>query len=199
MKMSCNGCRVLRKGCNDNCSIRPCLAWLKTPVAQANATVFLAKFYGRAGLLKLLSSAPLQLRPAVFRSLLYEASGRIVNPIHGSVGLLWSGGWQHCQAAVDAVLTGEPIPKVSACFGGGGEEAIKAGDIRHLSKEAAAGHHRAVKHRKRFKRSGARRVGEMEARGMSMEMPEMISSGKGRKEVEDDSFGVELELTLGSK
>ncbi|XP_074573434.1 LOB domain-containing protein 40-like [Curcuma longa] len=89
MRMSCNGCRVLRKGCGDACSIRPCLQWIKSPDAQANATVFLAKFYGRAGLMNLIGAAPDHLRPAVFRSLLYEACGRIVNPIYGSVGLLW--------------------------------------------------------------------------------------------------------------
>ena len=49
MRLSCNGCRVLRKGCSDACTIRPCLQWIKSPDAQANATVFLAKFYGRAG------------------------------------------------------------------------------------------------------------------------------------------------------
>ncbi|RCV26753.1 hypothetical protein SETIT_5G271800v2 [Setaria italica] len=91
MRMSCNGCRVLRKGCSDTCTctIRPCLQWIKTPEAQANATVFLAKFYGRAGLLNLLAAAPADhLRPVVFRSLLYEACGRIVNPVYGSVSLL---------------------------------------------------------------------------------------------------------------
>ncbi|BAD73141.1 seed specific protein Bn15D17A-like [Oryza sativa Japonica Group] len=108
MRMSCNGCRVLRKGCSEGCTIRPCLQWIKTPEAQANATVFLAKFYGRAGLLNLLAAGPDHLRPAVFRSLLYEACGRIVNPIYGSVGLLWSGQWQACQAAVEAVLKGHP-------------------------------------------------------------------------------------------
>lgn len=43
---------------------------------------------------------------AIFRSLLYEACGRIINPIYGSVGLLWSGNWAQCQAAVDSVLKG---------------------------------------------------------------------------------------------
>ncbi|XP_074579076.1 protein WHAT'S THIS FACTOR 9, mitochondrial-like [Curcuma longa] len=43
MKMSCNGRRVLRKGCSEKCRFRRCLQWI-------NATVFLAKFYGRAGL-----------------------------------------------------------------------------------------------------------------------------------------------------
>ncbi|GJM89930.1 hypothetical protein PR202_ga06160 [Eleusine coracana subsp. coracana] len=116
MRLSCNGCRVLRKGCSDDCSIRPCLQWIKSPDAQSNATVFLAKFYGRAGLLNLINAggpAP-EKKKNVFRSLLYEACGRIVNPIYGSVGLLWSGKWHLCQAAVDAVLKGDPILKISA-------------------------------------------------------------------------------------
>jgi hypothetical protein len=63
MRMSCNGCRVLRKGCSENCSIRPCLQWIKSPESQANATVFLAKFYGRAGLMNLINAGPEHLRP----------------------------------------------------------------------------------------------------------------------------------------
>lgn len=109
MRMSCNGCRVLRKGCSETCIIRPCLQWIKNEESQANATVFLAKFYGRAGLMNLISAGPEHLRPAIFRSLLYEACGRMVNPIFGSVGLLCSGSWQLCQAAVESILKGSPI------------------------------------------------------------------------------------------
>ncbi|CAN8238860.1 unnamed protein product [Cochlearia groenlandica] len=69
--------------------------------SQANATLFLAKFYGRAGLINLLESGPEHLRPAIFRSLLYEACGRIVNPVDGSLGLLLSRNWAQCQAAVE--------------------------------------------------------------------------------------------------
>ncbi|KHN24937.1 LOB domain-containing protein 41 [Glycine soja] len=65
MRMSCNGCRVLRKGCSENCSIRPCLQWIKSPESQANATVFLAKFYGRAGLMNLVNAGPEHLRPGL--------------------------------------------------------------------------------------------------------------------------------------
>ncbi|CAD5173944.1 LOB domain-containing protein 41-like [Musa acuminata AAA Group] len=164
MRMSCNGCRVLRKGCSENCSIRPCLQWIKSPESQANATVFLAKFYGRAGLMNLINAGPDHLRPAIFRSLLYEACGRIVNPIYGSVGLLWSGSWQLCQAAVEAVLKGAPIVQIPY------EKAastpappLKAYDIRHVSKDSAAAAARAAeelhkvnKPRSRFKRSGAK-------------------------------------------
>ncbi|KAK7340970.1 hypothetical protein VNO77_21689 [Canavalia gladiata] len=157
MRMSCNGCRVLRKGCSENCSIRPCLQWIKSPESQANATVFLAKFYGRAGLMNLVNAGPEHLRPAIFRSLLYEACGRIVNPIYGSVGLLWSGSWQLCQAAVEAVLKGAPItPITSEAAASGRGPPLKAYDIRHVSKDenSAASNEtqQQVKTRSRVKR-----------------------------------------------
>lgn len=162
--MSCNGCRVLRKGCSEDCSIKPCLQWIKSPEAQANATVFLAKFYGRAGLINLINAGPQQLRPAIFRSLLYEACGRIVNPIYGSAGLLWSGSWNLCQSAVEAVLSGSPISQISA------ESAacttsppLKACDIRHVSKDensaASPGKDlHKVKTRGKFKRTAKPKV-----------------------------------------
>ncbi|XP_048561901.1 LOB domain-containing protein 40-like [Triticum urartu] len=128
MRMSCNGCRVLRKGCGEGCTIRPCLEWIRSADAQANATVFLAKFYGRAGLLNLLAADDAALRPALFRSLLYEACGRMVNPVYGSVGLLWSGQWGACQAAVEAVLKGRPIVRVTS------DAPLTACDIRHVAK-----------------------------------------------------------------
>jgi hypothetical protein len=143
MRMSCNGCRVLRKGCSDACTIRPCLQWIKSPEAQANATVFLAKFYGRAGLLNLLAAPPADhLRPAAFRSLLYEACGRIVNPVYGSVGLLWSGQWQACQAAVEAVLKGDPVVQVQVDAASDASPPLLLGprrhDIRHVARDTAA-------------------------------------------------------------
>ncbi|XP_050225306.1 LOB domain-containing protein 42-like [Mercurialis annua] len=155
MRMSCNGCRVLRKGCSDDCTIRPCLQWIKSPDAQANATLFLAKFYGRAGLINLVEAGPQHLRPAVFRSLLYEACGRIVNPVYGSVGLLWSGNWAHCQSAVDSVLRGTPIiqmpsPSSDAPLPPQMIDPLKTYDIRHVSKEADQLN--KVKNRTRFKR-----------------------------------------------
>ncbi|GMH27189.1 hypothetical protein Nepgr_029032 [Nepenthes gracilis] len=159
MRMSCNGCRVLRKGCNENCIIRPCLQWIKSPESQANATVFLAKFYGRAGLMNLINAGPENLRPAIFRSMLYEACGRIVNPIYGSVGLLWSGSWQLCQSAVDAVLRGLPITTIAPDAATVTVPPIKDYDIRHVMRDenfaAASGELHRVKTRPRFKRCGA--------------------------------------------
>ncbi|XP_057784206.1 LOB domain-containing protein 40-like [Salvia miltiorrhiza] len=157
MRISCNGCRVLRKGCGDNCSIRPCLEWIKSPDSQANATVFLAKFYGRAGLMNLINAGPSNLRPAIFRSLLYEACGRIVNPIYGSIGLLWSDSWQLCHSAVEAVLRGAPVTQMTTEPKDG--PPLKAYDIRHVNKEhkfPASNDLRRVRNRCRFKRSGKR-------------------------------------------
>jgi hypothetical protein len=159
--MSCNGCRVLRKGCSDACTIRPCLQWIKTPEAQANATVFLAKFYGRAGLLNLLAAPSADaLRPAVFRSLLYEACGRIVNPVYGSVGLLWSGQWQACQAAVEAVLKGDPVVVRASSSADQPEEAaatppLGTCDIRHVAKDHRRDHPLLRASRPKFKRASS--------------------------------------------
>ncbi|KZV53875.1 LOB domain-containing protein 41-like [Dorcoceras hygrometricum] len=158
MRLSCNGCRVLRKGCSDDCSIRPCLEWIRTSDSQAHATVFLAKFYGRAGLMNLINAGPEHQRPAIFKSLLYEACGRIVNPIYGSVGLLWSGSWQLCENAVAAVLNGAPITRVAtdAAEAKSGPP-LKVYDIRHVSKEdnlSGCGELHRVRTRCRFKRVG---------------------------------------------
>ncbi|KAK7269762.1 hypothetical protein RIF29_22497 [Crotalaria pallida] len=139
--MSCNGCRTLRKGCSDNCVIRPCLEWISSPESQANATMFLAKFYGRTALFNLISASPLPLRPAVFKSLLHEACGRIVNPTYGSVGLFWTGEWARCEAAVEAVLNGTRINDVApfdwyttGAHVGVGQNVLPARDLRHVAR-----------------------------------------------------------------
>ncbi|KAK7308107.1 hypothetical protein VNO77_41703 [Canavalia gladiata] len=105
--MSCNGCRALRKGCSEGCSLRHCLEWIENPQAQAHATLFVAKFLGRATLLSFLSSVPINQRSGMFRSLVYEAVGRRVNPVSGAVGLLWTGNWHLCQWGVQKVLEGQ--------------------------------------------------------------------------------------------
>lgn len=99
---------------------------------------------------------------AIFQSLLYEACGRVLDPVCGSVGLLWSGNWQLCQAAVEAVLKGVPITRTPATLSGGGVPPLKTYDIRHVAKNTdRLG--AAAKSRSRFKRSGsARRKPEVE-------------------------------------
>lgn len=156
LRMSCNGCRVLRKGCSDDCTLRPCLHWINSPQSQANATIFLAKFYGRAGLINLINQGPDLLRPAIFKSLLYEACGRIINPIHGSAGLVGEGRWELCTEAVEAVLKGMPITPISTGHGGAPARPIfplKGSDIRHFSKDSRPV--RRVRTRNRFKRSAS--------------------------------------------
>lgn len=213
MRMSCNGCRVLRKGCSEDCSIRPCLQWIKDPDSQGHATVFLAKFYGRAGLVNLLRSGPQHLRPAIFRSLLYEACGRIVNPTYGSVGLLWSGNWQLVQSAVDSVLIGQPVIQINA------DTAAKKNPkfyvMRQVSKESNPCDVQKVQNRTRFKRptvlpkprfesairfstrpgspdsASVYSVETMEASLVNPSKPDCFTNSEGQQQNE-----VELDLTL---
>ncbi|BBH05908.1 LOB domain-containing protein 38 [Prunus dulcis] len=44
--------------------------------------VFVAKFFGRAGLMSFISAVPDSQRPVLFQSLLFEACGRTVNPVN---------------------------------------------------------------------------------------------------------------------
>ncbi|CAL5349063.1 unnamed protein product [Camellia sinensis] len=106
MMMSCNGCRVLRRRCGESCILRPCLQWIESPQAQGHATLFVSKFFGRSDLMSFISAVPHNNRPALFQSLLFEACGRTVNPVNGAVGLLSTGNWHICQAAVQTVLSG---------------------------------------------------------------------------------------------
>ncbi|KAG8099492.1 hypothetical protein GUJ93_ZPchr0013g37394 [Zizania palustris] len=121
--MSCNGCRVLRKGCCEECVLRPCQQWIDGAEAQGHATVFVAKFFGRAGLMSFLTAVAEPQRAALFQSLLYESAGRTINPVGGAVGLLSAGSWHLCQAAVDTVLRGGGIGPLPELDGG-----FKAGD-----------------------------------------------------------------------
>ncbi|KAF5777381.1 hypothetical protein HanRHA438_Chr12g0546391 [Helianthus annuus] len=76
-----------------------------------------------------------------------------MNPTYGSVGLMWSGNWEQCQAAVDSVLQGSTIKQFTT--NNNHETAVmplEGCDIRHLSKVPDAECHR-VKIRNKFKRS----------------------------------------------
>lgn len=84
-----------------------------------------------------------------------------MNPIYGSVGLLWSGSWHLCQAAVDAVLKGTPILQISSdsATSAPAPPFIKASsfDIRHVAKDHSSDGYDLHKVNKatrpRFKRS----------------------------------------------
>ncbi|MFS7947042.1 putative transcription factor AS2-LOB family [Helianthus anomalus] len=55
---------------------------------------------------------------SVLQSLLFEAAGRTVNPVTRAVGLLWTGNWHVCQAAVDTVLRGRTLPLIGELIDG---------------------------------------------------------------------------------
>ncbi|GAA0149572.1 hypothetical protein LIER_08712 [Lithospermum erythrorhizon] len=99
----------------------------------------------------------------IFRSLMYEACGRIMNPVYGSVGLLWTGKWDLCQKAVEAVLKGAPITQIESevTDQNHGPPLSKTYDIRHANKEdklsgAGSSDLHRLKNRSRFKKSGAK-------------------------------------------
>ncbi|CAH2076214.1 unnamed protein product [Thlaspi arvense] len=142
--MSCNGCRVLRKGCSDTCILRPCLQWIESAESQGHATVFVAKFFGRAGLMSFISAVPEPNRPALFQSLLFEACGRTVNPVNGAVGMLWTGKWHVCQAAVETVLRGGTLRPISDLLESpslisSGESSEICTDIRRMQRRDGSG------------------------------------------------------------
>nr|GFA53464.1 hypothetical protein [Tanacetum cinerariifolium] len=92
----------------------------------------------------------------IFKSLLHEACGRIINPAYGSVGLIWSGNWEQCQAAVDSVLQGSTIMQLPSSSNHdvlpqSSIMPIEGCDIRHLSKDPSNDHHRE-KTLKKFKK-----------------------------------------------
>lgn len=94
---------------------------------------------------------------AIFRSLLYEACGRIINPVSGSVGLLCSNNWAKCQAAVDSVLSGSTLKQVDESPAAQPIMPFKGCelcDIRHLTKGSNEIHR--VQTQTRFKHSGGR-------------------------------------------
>ncbi|PIA44133.1 hypothetical protein AQUCO_01700034v1 [Aquilegia coerulea] len=111
--MSCSGCRVLRKRCSESCVLRHCLQWIENHESQAHATAFLAKYFGRSNLISFISAVHEIHRPALFRSLLYEACGRTLNPVDGVIGLIWTGNWRACHMAVETVLSGDIIQPMS--------------------------------------------------------------------------------------
>ncbi|KAK9705072.1 hypothetical protein RND81_07G031800 [Saponaria officinalis] len=208
MRTSCNGCRVLRKGCSDDCVIRPCLNWIKSSDAQAHATVFLAKFYGRAGLLNLLNAGPDHLRPAIFQSLLYEACGRVVDPVYGSVGLLYSGQWHNCQLAVDAVLKGQPvmqIPPTSSPSNGVPAQPVilpplQLYDIRHMSAPSQTRSRNRRTPRVPVLESDRVSFNEEDDNGnQSMFSAETSTEGSVAGHVGDSELGLELSLGLFNK
>lgn len=82
-----------------------------------------------------------------------------MNPIYGSVGLLWSGSWQLCQSAVEAVLRGAPIVQAASEPAESPGPSMNRCDIRHVREKEL---HR-VKNRSRFKRVARKPKSQLES------------------------------------
>ncbi|CAH8326725.1 unnamed protein product [Eruca vesicaria subsp. sativa] len=96
-------------------------------------------------------------------SLLYEACGRIVNPVNGAVRLLWMRNWSICQVAVETVLRGgslRPIPEPLTCYGGfGGFPSTISNEASGISTEMMNDSgDRSIYHHSRFSGSRSRSV-----------------------------------------
>lgn len=137
---------------------------------------------------------------AIFRSLLHESCGRIVNPVYGSAGLVSTESWQLYQAAVEAVLSGSPITQAPLeSMVENSSQLFKACDIHHVSKqkgEPVGPDVHKVMNRTRFKRSAAKLKSKPKPKD---ERGELVceSSDRGSVGHEHDAMSVEtVEDTL---
>lgn len=114
-----------------------------------------------------------------------------MNPVYGSVGLLWSGSWQLCQAAVEAVLKGEPITPIASESASG--PPLKAYDIRHVSKEGNNSEEtQRVKTRSRFRRAVKPVLGKETGSAEEENRSESLLSEPGK----DNESGVSVETSI---
>ncbi|CAI0466383.1 unnamed protein product [Linum tenue] len=142
--MSCNGCRVLRKGCGENCVLRSLVRWIPTPQAHHLAPRQILRPQRFALLHLRRTRTPTLQSAAIFQSLLFEACGRTVNPVNGAVGLLSSGNWRLCQDAVETVLAGGSLQALPGIRQAGADDSSEdrfsaVGSVRRLWPSSGAG------------------------------------------------------------
>lgn len=143
-----------------------------------------------------------------------------MNPIYGSVGLLWSGKWQLCQAAVESVLKGAPIAQLATATTRTMNVVapMKASDIRHLANSKNHGavdlHKVNARSRAEFKQPGFWSIraetgepGPLEGENLlvqSVEISNKSCIGQAehvviKREQEAMTRDLGLDLTLGPK
>jgi len=66
--------------------LRHCLQWIENPQAQAHATLFVAKFFGRAALMSFLSSVPANQRSGMQCNPIYACMKNSYQGIYGING-----------------------------------------------------------------------------------------------------------------
>lgn len=104
--------------------------------------------------------------------MLYEACERIIDPIYGSVELLWSGNWAQCQSVVEAVLQGSSQFLQSPSLDSTGPH-HKDCDVRHAWKTSGSGDLHKIRTGTRFKRSSNQAKPKTE--------PDQLFGGEGSK------------------
>ncbi|KAJ8498611.1 hypothetical protein OPV22_009163 [Ensete ventricosum] len=135
MRKSWNGCRVLRKGCNDGAPYGPACSGSRAPRRRPTPP------------------------PSSPSSMAVPDSSTSSTPAPNTSALPYSGRCCLRLVAIKAMLKGAPIVQISSDSDAGAIPAFKAHDIRHVSKNLSAGdvprdlHKVARKSRTRLKRS----------------------------------------------
>lgn len=117
---------------------------------------------------------------ALFQSLLYEACGRTISPVSGAIGLMWTGQWDLCEAAMDTVLCGGSLRPMDDLCGDA--------DMRNLYGPIVAGRLSSPTSSSSSGRSVKRRRGVSEVEGVeNFDLDLCLMAGSPEKSSSDES------------
>ncbi|XP_010267668.2 PREDICTED: LOB domain-containing protein 1-like [Nelumbo nucifera] len=80
----CAACRMLRRRCGDNCLLAPYF-----PTQEADNFVGVHKVFGSSNVIKMLQTVKETEREDTVKSMVYEASARLRDPVYGSAGAIF--------------------------------------------------------------------------------------------------------------
>nr|ABR17919.1 unknown [Picea sitchensis] len=79
----CAGCKIQRKKCSQNCVLAPYF-----PQGKPHKFLLVHKVFGNGHVVKLLQDLPAEQRGDAVSSMVYEASQRFRDPVHGCAGVI---------------------------------------------------------------------------------------------------------------
>jgi hypothetical protein len=79
----CAGCKIQRKKCTENCVLAPYF-----PQSDPDKFLLVHKVFGNGHVIKSLQELPAEQRGDAVNSMVYEASQRIRDPVHGCAGVI---------------------------------------------------------------------------------------------------------------
>eukprot|EP00253_Pinus_taeda_P011569 PITA_11569 len=80
---ACAACKIQRKRCSEECVLVPYF-----PPDSTDEFLLLHRVFGNGRIIKLLKGLPAERRNDAVRSMVYEASERVRDPVHGCVGVI---------------------------------------------------------------------------------------------------------------